>query len=203
MIPTDEIYYADNKGVRLVSTDKEFIETHRLRCTYCGQKFFTQIPVVGIENGMVKCPTCGRYKHDIIDASLSDSYIPYSKVFADNKPIFLQKKMNIIKEDKNMKKGQKVENQEPKLSIYRMCDTYRGIFKVKDLEPTDMFVLVCDEKQNVYMAVAEEEPKYKTKKAIVKMVTGELSWIEDDTLIHVYRRNGVELHVNEFEYPND
>ena len=69
--------------------------------------------------------------------------------------------------------------------------------------PTDMFVLVCDEKQNVYMAVAEEEPKYKTKKAIVKMVTGELSWIEDDTLIHVYRRNGVELHVNEFEYPND
>ena len=199
----DIIYYVDDDGNVSVTTDKDFVETHRLRCTYCGQKFFTQIPVVGINHGMVKCPTCGRYEHDIIDDSkppdLSDSYVPYRIIGETMKDLGVK----IIKEDKNMKKGQKVENQEPKLSIYRMCDTYRGIFKVKDLEPTDMFVLVCDEKQNVYMAVAEEEPKYKTKKAIVKMVTGELSWIEDDTLIHVYRRNGVELHVNEFEYPND
>ena len=132
--------------------------------------------------------------------------IPTDEIYyADNEidASFLTKKMNIIKEDKNMKKRQKTENKELKLNIYRMCDTSRGIFKVKDLEPTDMFVLVCDEEQNVYMAVAEEEPKYKTKKAVVKMATGELSWIEDDTLIHVYRRNGVELHVNEFENPND
>lgn len=157
-----------------------------------------------------RCPCCGSPRLHLISEKcndnnkngLFDSYTYYSKAF-DNQLIFRKKETNIIKEDKNMKKEQKVENQEPKLNIYRINDTSRGIFKVKDLEPTDMFVLVCDEKQSVYMAVSEEEPKYKTKKAVIKMVSGELSWVEDDTLVHVYRRPGVELHVGDFEYPND
>lgn len=201
---SDEIYYADNSGRVTVTTDKDFLEPHKLRCRNCHNVFVTVLSINSIEQGRVRCPKCRGNAHEILDPTTDvkeENYVPYAKLYQDNQPIFLQKKMNIIKEDKNMKREQKNETQEPKLQIYRCGDTSRGIFKVKDLEPTDMFSLVCDEEQTVFMALAEEEPKYKTKKAVVKMVSGELSWIEDDTLIHVYRRNGIKLQVSEFEYP--
>lgn len=161
-----------------------------IKCKHCDYVYDYKGTVWSFMTQRQNCPCCGS------------TYV--WPTFRDDQPIFLQKDMNtIIKEELKMKREQKVENQEQKLRVYRVSDTSRGIFKVKDLEPTDMFVLVCDEEQNVYMVVGEEEPKYKTKKAVVKMVSGELSWIEDDTLIHVYRRPGVELRVGDFEYPND
>lgn len=84
--------------------------------------------------------------------------------------------------------------------IVRKYSTERGIFTVGQLEPTDMFVLIDDEEQTVYMAVNEEEPKYKTKKAVVNMLAGDLLYIDLETKIHVYRPGSSELKVGEFLY---
>ena len=171
-----------------------------IKCEKCGYVFHSDKTAwEWMTSKPDTCPCCGNHRIHLVtyDANEGTEYVAYNKMYMDNQPIYFSK------EDKNMKREQRTETQELKLSICRKYDTSRGIFKVKDLEPTDMFVLVTDEKETVYMAVAEEEPKYKTKKAVVKMVSGELSWIDDDTLIHVYRRPNVELTVGDFEYPND
>lgn len=211
MLPTDEIYYADNEGVRLVSTDKEFIETHRLRCTYCGQKFFTQIPVASIYCEMVECPSCGRFVHEIIDASKPDFLtktlnIPTTRNTSSDLYDSLLYAAELINknnmEDKNMKRTEKNTEKDQNITITRRCDTSRGIFTVSQLEPTDMFALIDDEDQTVYMAVYEEEPKYKTKQAVVNMHNGNLLYLDITTKIHVYRA-GCELRVGEFIWTSE
>lgn len=213
MIPTDEIYYADNEGVRLVSTDKDFVETHRLRCTYCGQKFFTQIPVASIYCEMVECPSCGRFVHEIIDASKPDFLtktlnIPTTRNTSSDLYDSLLYAAELINknnmEDKNMKKAEKNIEKDQNITITRRCDTARGVFTVEQLEPTDLFVCVGDEKQTIYMAVTDpnNEQKYKTKKPVVNIETGEIWYFDNSTKVYVYRA-GCELRVGEFIWSSE
>lgn len=105
-------------------------------------------------------------------------------------------------EDKNMKRTEKNIEKDQNITITRRCETSRGIFTVSQLEPTDMFVLIDDEDQKVYMAVYEEEPKYKTKQAVVDMQSGNLLYLDITTKIHVYRA-GCELRVGEFIWTSE
>ena len=98
-----------------------------------------------------------------------------------------------------MKKQEKTNNE---LMIRRDYTTERGVFTAEALEPTDMFVIIEDESQTVYMAIDEGEPRFKTKTAVIEMKSGKLCYINNDTKIHVYRRNQTTLHVGEFEYPS-
>ena len=102
-------------------------------------------------------------------------------------------------EENNMKRTN--NNEETRnFEIVRKYTTERGIFTVEQLDPTDMFALIDDEEQTVYMAVNEDEPKYKTKKAVVNMQTGDLLYLDIITKIHVYRPGSSELRVGEFLY---
>ena len=103
-------------------------------------------------------------------------------------------------EENNMKRTTNNNEETRNFEIVRKYSTERGIFTVEQLEPTDMFALIDDEEQTVYMAVNEEEPKYKTKKAVVNMQTGDLWYLDITTKIHVYRPGTSELRVGEFLY---
>ena len=103
-------------------------------------------------------------------------------------------------EENNMKRTTNNNEETKNFEIVRKYTTERGIFTVEQLEPTDMFALIDDEEQTVYMAVNEEEPKYKTKKAVVNMHTGDLWYFDVTTKIHVYRPGTSELRVGEFLY---
>lgn len=103
-------------------------------------------------------------------------------------------------EENNMKRTTNNNEETRNFEIVRKYSTERGIFTVGQLEPTDMFVLIDDEEQTVFMAVYEEEPKYKTKKAVVNMQTGDLWYFDIVTKIHVYRPGSSELRVGEFLY---
>lgn len=103
-------------------------------------------------------------------------------------------------EENNMKRTTNNNEETRNFEIVRKYSTERGIFTVGQLEPTDMFVLIDDEEQTVYMAVYEEEPKYKTKKAVVDMHSGNLLYLDLETKIHVYRPGSSELRVGEFLY---
>lgn len=103
-------------------------------------------------------------------------------------------------EENNMKRTTNNNEETKNFEIVRKYSTERGIFTVEQLEPTDMFALIDDEEQTVYMAVNEEEPKYKTKKAVVNMHTGDLWYFDVTTKIHVYRPGSSELRVGEFLY---
>lgn len=209
MMPTDEIYYADNEGVRLVSTDNDFVESHKLKCANCAQVFFTQSPVTAIRHGRVPCPRCERHKHAILDESIPDFLtktmnIPTTRNTSSDlydSLLYAAQKINNM-EDKNMKKAEKNIEKDQNITITRRCDTSRGIFTVGQLEPTDMFVLIDDEDQTVYMAVYEEEPKYKTKQAVVNMHNGNLLYLDLSTKIHVYKA-GCEVRVGEFIWTSE
>lgn len=103
-------------------------------------------------------------------------------------------------EENNMKRTTNNNEETRNFEIVRKYTTERGIFTVGQLEPTDMFALIDDEEQTVYMAVKEEESKYKTKKAVVNMQTGDLWYFDVTTKIYVYRPGSSELRVGEFLY---
>lgn len=187
----DEIYYADNECIR-ATTNKDFLESHRLKCRFCHNVFMTVLPIGNIEQGDVTCPKCGGNRHNILD-------YPYTY---DNLVYAMRAKQKIDMEDKNMKRTEKEEQKDKGVVITRRCDTSRGIFTVGQLEPTDMFVLIGDEDQTVYMAVYEEDPKYKTKQAVVDMNSGNLLYLDLSTKIHVYKA-GCELRVGEFLFSSE
>lgn len=207
---SDEIYYADNNGV-VCTTANDFgvtMETHKLKCANCAQVFFTQSPVTAIRHGRVPCPICERHKHTILDESKPDFLaktlnIPATRHTSTGDDITVEEIRRLCNmEDKNMKKTEKNIKKDPNVVITRRCDTSRGIFTVGQLEPTDMFVLIDDEDQTVYMAVYEEDPKYKTKQAVVDMQSGNLLYLDITTKIHVYRA-GCELRVGEFIWTSE
>lgn len=201
----------------------DFLEPHRLRCRKCGDIFTTVLPNRAILRGFVKCPKCDCSTHDILDGFTA------SAIYADNQKYIdlvsprrhtpptsdmydsllygLQERYkNKIEtyffntEEKNMKRTTNNNEETRNFEIVRKYTTEIGIFTVGQLEPTDMFVLIDDEEQTVYMAVKEEEPKYKTKKAVVNMHTGDLVYLDVTTKIHVYRPGTSELRVGEFLY---
>ena len=173
----------------------DFLELHNLRCKCCKAKFVTVLPIGDIKQGNVHCPKCGCSRHDILDEpKLNDTF--------DSWLYAIQAKQKIDMEDKNMKRTANEEKKDQNIVITRRCDTSRGIFTVSQLEPTDMFALIDDEDQTVYMAIYEEDPKYKTKQAVVNMHNGNLLYLDLSTKIHVYRE-GCELRVGEFIWSSE
>lgn len=202
----------------------DFLEPHKLRCFNCNTIFTTVLPKIAVFQGRVKCPRCRGNTHLIIDCEdnprpdflAKNLNIPMSdrsttSDMYDSLLYSFQKKLeqdtrNKIEtyffntEENNMKRTTNNNEETRNFEIVRKYTTERGIFTVGQLEPTDMFALIDDEDQEVYMAVYEEEPKYKTKKAVVSMYSGNLLYFDLETKIHVYRPGSSELRVGEFLY---
>lgn len=202
----------------------DFLEPIKLRCRKCSNIFVTMLPRQAIFRGLVKC-RCGCSTHDILDGEIDlrpdflskTKYIPYTQGLTRENDMYdallygFQKKQEqdtrkmietyfFNTEENNMKRTTNNNEETRNFEIVRKYSTERGIFTVGQLEPTDMFVLIDDEDQTVYMAVYEEEPKYKTKKAVVDMCSGNLLYFDLETKIHVYRPGSSELRVGEFLY---
>ena len=189
----------------------DFLEPNKLRCKRCKTKFMTVLPIGNIKQGNVHCPKCNCSRHDILDEPKPDFLaktinIPTTRNTSSDlydSLLYAAQEINKINmEDKNMKRTVNEEKKDQNIVITRRCDTSRGIFTVSQLEPTDMFALIDDEDQTVYMAVYEENPKYKTKQAVVNMHNGNLLYLDLSTKIHVYRA-GCELRVGEFIWSSE
>lgn len=190
----DKIYYADNECIPAI-TNKDYLEPHKVKCRFCHNVFLTVLPIGNIDQGDVNCPKCGCNRLITLDYPYTYDSLLYA----------MEAKQKIDMEDKNMKRTEKEEQKHENITITRRCDTSRGVFTVEQLEPTDLFVCVGDEKQTVYMAVKDpnNEPKYKTKKPVVNMETGELWYLDNSTKIHVYKAGGCELRVGEFIWSSE
>jgi len=187
----------------------DFLKPRRLRCKNCYHKFDTVRTITSISIGQVKCPVCGFNKHDILEEDKPPDFLP--KTFNipttrtsgsdmwDSLLYAIQAKQKIDMEDKDMKRTENENMKDKNIVITRRCDTSRGVFTVEQLEPTDLFVCIGDEKQTIYMAVKDlnNEPKYKTRKPVVNMETGELHYFDNSTKIYVYHA-GCELRVGDF-----
>ena len=203
----------------------DFLEPHKLRCFNCNTIFTTVLPKIAVYQGRVKCPRCHGNTHFILDGEIDlrpdfltkNLNIPRSRIPPTSSDMYdallysFQKKLEqdtrkqietyfFNTEEKNMKRPTNNNEATTNFEIVRKYTTERGIFTVEQLDPTDMFALIDDEEQTVYMAVKEEEPKYKTKKAVVNMHTGDLVYLDLETKIHVYRPGSSELRVGEFLY---
>ena len=191
----------------------DFLEPHKLRCRFCHNVFMTVLPIRNIGQGDVHCPKCGYHWHEILDESKPDFLaktmnIPTTRASSsdlyDSLLYAVQTKQKIDMEDKNMKRTEKEEQKDMNVVITRRCDTSRGVFTVEQLEATYLFVCVGDEKQTIYMAVTDpnNEPKYKTKKPVVNIETGEIWYFDNSTKVYVYRA-GCELRVGEFIWTSE
>ena len=193
----------------------DFLEPHKLKCKNCHHEFNTVRTITSINRGYIKCPMCGFSRHDILDENKTPDFLPktfnISTTRATSSDLYdsllytAQARQKIIDmEDKNMKRTEIEKTNDKNVTITRRCDTSRGVFTVEQLEPTDLFVCVGDEKQTVYMAVLDvnNEPKYKTKKSVVNMETGELWYFDNATKIYVYKA-GCELRVGEFIWTSE
>lgn len=202
----------------------DFLEPHKLRCFNCNTIFTTVLPKIAVYQGRVKCPRCHGNTHLILDGAIdlrpdflaknlnipmrdrspaSDMYDSLFYSFQKEQEKNTRKMIETYffnTEENNMKRTSNNNETTTNFEIVRKYPTERGIFTVGQLEPTDMFALIDDEDQEVYMAVYEEEPKYKTKKAVVSMYSGNLLYFDLETKIHVYRPGSSELRVGEFLY---
>lgn len=204
----------------------DFLEPHNLRCRNCHNVFVTVLSINSIEQGRVHCPKCRGNAHEILDeaktinipttrntsSDLYDSLLYAAsqyknRTITDNDYITTVDEfgriINIM-EDKNMKRTEKEEQKDMNVVITRRCDTSRGVFTVEQLEATDLFVCVGDEKQTIYMAVTDpnNEPKYKTRKPVVNIETGEIWYFDNNTKVYVYKA-GCELRVGEFIWSSE
>lgn len=172
----------------------DFLEPHKLKCMSCRNIFMTVLPIGNINQGDVHCPKCGCTWHGILDETKTNDMLD-SWLYA------MEIKQKIDMEDKNMKRTENKEEKDKSVIIERRCDTSRGVFTVEQLEATDLFVCVGVEKQTIYMAVTDpnNEPKYKTKKPVVNIETGEILYFDNNTKVYVYR-NGCKLVVGDFIY---
>ena len=194
MFPDDETY------------TMEFEDFIKLKCERCNYEY--EVPKARVSY-TEPCPLCYDRRPKLYKATIRKPKVKWraldctgmlgTHLLGTQDLDLLTKSFNTPKEDKNMKKQEEKTNNE--LMIRRDYTTERGVFTIETLEPTDMFVLIDDESQTVYMAIDEGEPRFKTKTAIIEMKTGKLCYINNDTKIHVYRRNQTTLHVGEFEYP--
>lgn len=145
-------------------------------------------------------PTTKNTSSDLYESLLYAASQYKNRTITDNDYIITVDEIRRLNnmEDKNMKKAENEEKKDRNVVITRRCDTARGVFTVEQLEATDLFVCVGDEKQTVYMAVSEPTTTpHETKKPVVNMETGELHYFDITTKVYVYRA-GCELRVGDF-----
>lgn len=122
--------------------------------------------------------------------------------YYDNEPTFLTKKLNIpeYKGEMNMKNVSIEEKQT--LRIIRESNEWRDIYTVADTEPTDLFVLCCDQSMKVYMRVAMDEDTFLVKdpnmRPVLDVGTGCVEMLDKDEKIFIYDPRGCNLDVGSF-----
>lgn len=180
----------------------DFLEPHKLRWCECNAHEILDEPKPDFLTKTMNIPTTRNTSSDLYDSLLYAASQYKKQKITDNDYLITVdelRRINNIMEDKNMKRTEKDEQKDMNVVITRRCNTSRGVFTVEQLEATDLFVCVDDEKQTIYMAVTDpnNEPKYKTKKPVVNIETGEIWYMDNATKVYVYRA-GCELRVGEF-----
>ena len=88
------------------------------------------------------------------------------------------------------------------LRVIRECSEWRDIYTVADTEPTDLFVLCCDQNMRVYMRVAMDEDTFLVKdpnmRPVLDVETGCIEMMDKDEKIFIYDPRGCNLDVGTF-----